>query len=338
MTVVGIDTHKDTLAACAVDDVGRALEHRSFANTPAGHAELAGWVAAHDAELVAVEGSGNYGRPAVRVLVGAGAEVCEVPPNMTAAARRGQRTAAKTDPDDALAIARVGLRESALPPPRPDGAVEELRCLVRYRCELVAQRTQLINRLHADLSQLRPGYQHRTGRLTSAKALNGAVRMLRGDNSARARIARDRIKALRALRRTITGLAADIATAVDATRSTLRDIDGVGDLVAADILAHTGDPTRFRTKAAFAMANGTAPIEASSGRVRRHRLNRGGNRQINKAIHTAAIAQIARPDTEGRRYYERCLARGKTKREAIRNLKRRISDRIWTHLTTDTLT
>ena len=338
MTVVGIDTHKDTLAACAVDDVGRALEHRTFANTPAGHAELACWVDSHGAALVAVEGSGNYGRPAVRVLIDAGAQVAEVPPNMTAAGRRRQRTAAKTDPADALAIASVGLREPALPPPRPDGAIEELRSLVRYRCELTAQRTQAINRLHADLSQLRPGYHHRTGRLTTAKALDAAARMLRSDNSARARIARDRIKTLRALRRTISRLAADIRAAVDATGTTLRDIDGVGDLVAADILAHTGDPARFRTKAAFAMANGTAPIEASSGRVARHRLNRGGNRQINKAIHTAAIAQIARPDTEGRHYYERCLTRGKTKREAIRSLKRRISDRIWTHLNTTPLT
>ena len=338
MTVVGIDTHKDTLAACAVDDVGRAVEHRSFANTLAGHAELARWVAGHDTALVAVEGSGNYGRPAVRVLVDAGAVVAEVPPNMTAAGRRRQRTAAKTDPADALAIARVGLREPALPPPRPDGAVEELRSLVRYRCELTAQRTQQVNRLHADLSQLRPGYHRRIGRLTSVKALDAAARMLRGDNSARARVARDRIKALRGLRRTITGLAADIRAAVDATGTTLGDIDGIGDLVAADIVAHTGDPARFPTKAAFAMANGTAPIEASSGRVRRHRLNRGGNRQINKAIHTAAIAQIARPHTEGRRYYERCLARGKTKREAIRALKRRISDRIWTHLNATPLT
>ncbi|WP_419944395.1 IS110 family transposase [Candidatus Poriferisodalis sp.] len=175
MTVAGIDTHKDTLAACAVDGLGRSLEHRSFANTPAGHAELAGWVAACDADLVAVEGSGNYGRPAVRVLVGAGAEVREVPPNMTAAGRRRQRTRTKTDPADAVAIARVGLREAALPPPRPDGAVEDLRSLVRYRCELVAQRTRLINRLHADLSQLRPGYHHRTGRLTSASGLLGAA-------------------------------------------------------------------------------------------------------------------------------------------------------------------
>lgn len=119
-----------------------------------------------------------------------------------------------------------------------------------------------------------------------------------------------------------------------ATGTQLLDIDGIGPIVAADILTEVGDPTRFATKAKFAMANGTAPLEASSGRRRHHRLNRGGNRQLNKAIHIAAITQIARPDTEGRRYFEKRLNDGKTKREAIRALKRQISDRVWTTLTT----
>ena len=176
------------------------------------------------------------------------------------------------------------------------------------------------------------------GRLGTKAAFDRATRLLRGDATSRARIARSRIKALRALQRTIDSLAAEIRGAVDATGTTLCRIDGIGHLVAADILTETGHPARFATKAAFAMANGTAPIEASSGRVRRHRLNRGGNRQLNKAIHTAALTQISRPGTEGRNYYERCLARGKTKREAIRNLKRRISDRVWTHLNTPNLT
>ena len=206
MTVVGIDAHKDTLAAFAADDVGRAVAHRSFDNTPQGHAELAGWVPHHEAALVAMEGSGNYGRPAAVALAGAGTVVVEVPPNMTAAARRRQRTGTKTDPADALAIARVGFAEPTLPPPRPGGHIEELRGLVRYRCELSAQRTRQINRLHADLSQLRPGYHHRTGRLISIKALDAAARMLRGDHSASARIALSRITTLRGLRRDIASL------------------------------------------------------------------------------------------------------------------------------------
>ena len=334
MTVVGIDTHKDALAACAADGAGRVLEHRSFANTPDGHAELACWVQAHRAGLVAMEGSGLYGRPAAGVLAEAGMTVVEVPPHMTAAARRRQRSGSKTDPGDALAIARVGLREPALPPPRPHGAIEELRCVVRYRREPLADRTRQVNRLHADLEQLRPGSHQRVGRLSTKAALDRAARLLRGDHSARAQVARSRIKTLRSLQRTIDGLAAEIRVAVDATGTTLRDIDGVGHLTAADILTEVGDPARFRNKAALAMANGTAPIEASSGRVQRHRLNRGGNRQLNNAIHTAALTQIAHHHTEGRRYYQRCLDRGKTKQQAVRALERRISGRIWTLLNT----
>lgn len=145
-------------------------------------------------------------------------------------------------------------------------------------------------------------------------------------------MARSRIREIRRLNREIDHLGRRIAQAVNDCGTSLTDIYGIGPLVAADIIVETGDPARFATKARFATANGTAPIAASSGRIVRHRLNRGGNRQLNKAIHTAALAQISRPGTEGRLYYQRCLDRGKTKREAIRALKRRISDRIWTHL------
>ena len=245
MTVVGIDTHKDALAACAADDTGRVVEHRSFPNTPDGHAGLACWVQAHRAALVAMEGSGLYGRPAAGMLAEAGIAVVEVRPHMIAAARRRQRSGSKTDLGDALAIARVGLREPALPPPRPHGAIEELRCVVRYRRELVADRTRQVNRLHADLEQLRPGYHQRIGRLSTTKALDRAMRLLRGDTTSRAQVARNRIKTLRALQRAIDDLAAEIRGAVDATGTTLRDIDGIGHLTAADILTEVGDPARF---------------------------------------------------------------------------------------------
>ena len=141
-----------------------------------------------------------------------------------------------------------------------------------------------------------------------------------------------RITHIRRLNRHIDQLSARIASEVSQRGTSLTDIYGIGPLTAAEIITEASDPCRYGTKARFAMANGTAPIEASSGRVVRHRLNRGGNRQLNKALHIAAIAQIRRPDTEGHAYYQRCLQRGKTKREATRALKRRISDRIWTHL------
>ena len=335
MAVIGIDSHKDTLAGCLTDDAGRPVEHRSIPNCADGHAELVAWAHTVGVELVGIEGSGNYGRPAAQALIAAAVSVVEVPPQMTAAARRGRRTATKSDRVDALEIARITARDHDLPAPRFAGAPEGLACAVNYRRELVTDRTAAINRLHADLEKIRCGYHTHTGALTSRRGLDAAARLLRGDPSPPAEIARRRVTRIRRLNREIDELSKQIARTVADTRTSLTDIYGIGALVAADILTETGNPARFATKARFAMANGTAPLEASSGRVARHRLNRGGNRQLNKALHTAAIAQIRGPRTEGHAYYQRCLDRGKTKREAIRALKRRISDRVWTHLQAD---
>ena len=335
MAVIGIDSHKDVLAGCLIDSAERAVAHRSIPNSSAGHAKMVAWAQGAGVERVGIEGSGNYGRPVAEALAAAGVTVAEVPPQMTAAARRGRRTGAKNDQVDALETARITARDHDLRAPRCAGVPDDLACLVGFRRELVKARTAAINRLHGDLEKIRCGYHTRIASLTSSKGLDGAARMLRGDTSARARVARSRINQIRGLNRQINSLGAEIASAVATARTTLTDIYGIGPLSAAEILAETADPARFATKARFAMANGTAPLEASSGRVVRHRLNRGGNRQLNKAIHTTALAQISRPGTEGRTYYERCLGRGKTKREAVRALKRRISDRVWTHLHND---
>ena len=332
MAVIGIDSHKDVLAGCLIDEACRPLEHRSIANTPAGHGELAGWAQGARVERVAIEGSGNYGRPAALALLAAGVEVVEVPPQMTAQARRRQRSNTKTDRVDALLIARIGARDDDLPPARGDGPLDELRCLVGYRRELVQSRTGHVNRLHGDLEKIRCGYHRTISAITSDKALTRVMRLLSGDTGARANVARGRVRRIRQLNRQIADLTSQIGALVAASGTTLTEIHGIGALTAADILAEVGDPRRFATKAKFAMANGTAPLEASSGRIVRHRLNRGGNRQLNRAIHTAAITQIGRKDSEGRQLYEHHLNRGKTKREAIRALKRRISDRVWTHL------
>ena len=158
------------------------------------------------------------------------------------------------------------------------------------------------------------------------------MRLLCGDTGARANVARGRVTHIRELNRQIADLTSQIGDLVADTATTLTDIHAVGALTAADTLAEVGDPARFATKAKLAIANGAAPLQASSGRIVGHRLNRGANRQLNRAIHTAAITPIARNHSERRRLYEQHLNRGKTKREAVRALKRRISDRIWTHL------
>ena len=291
------------------------------------------WAQNTAVDRVAIEGSGKYGRPLALVLVNAGVDTVEIPPQMTSRARRGQRTETKTDQTDALLIARIGARESDLPRPRAQGATEDLRCLVFYRRELVETRQRTINRLHADLEQLHCGYQHKIPtRFTSPQALTGISRLLSGDTTPRALVAKSRLGDIRRLNRQIDQLTTQITTVIRASGTTLTNVYGVGDLLAAEILAEVGDPTRFPTKAKFAMANGTAPLEASGGRTTRHRLNRGGNRRLNRAIHIAATTQISRPGTEGRTYYQNKLAAGKSTKEAIRALKRRISDRIWTHL------
>ena len=334
--VAGIDSHKDTLAACVIDQAGRPVEHQTFPNTPQGHRKAIGWLQRRNIARVGIEGSGSYGRPLALRLAAQGVNTVEVPPQMTAQARRQQRTRQKTDRLDALAIARVAAREDDLPAPRCDETTDDLRSLVFYRRELVEARTAQINRLHADLIQLRPGYHKQLGAegLATPKALNRVSRQIAKCPTTRAQVAKSRIKNIRQLLRQVQDLDAQIACLMDAIDTPLTDIHGIGTLTAAEIIAEAGEPGRYPTKAKFAMANGTAPIEASSGRVVRHRLNRGGNRRLNRALYYAALSQIARPGTEGRCFYERLLKQGKTKREALRILKRRISDRVWTHLQT----
>lgn len=341
MAVAGIDSHKDTLAVAVADEQGRRVDNTEFPNTPEGFHRLAGWLGHHQPRRVGIEGSGGHGRPAALKLLDAGFAVVEVPAHMTADKRKQQRSGAKTDSIDALVIARIALREDNLPPVRLDGRIEDVRVLVRYRRELISERNRLASRIHSDLEQLYPGYQQRIGRLTSQRNLDRVRRLVTGDDQVRAQVARRRISRLRQLVGQIDELTEEIRAMSRTFDTGLTNIVGIAELSAAELVAEIGDISRFRTRAHFAMANGTAPLPASSGRIDRHRLNRGGNRQLNRIIHYVALTQISR-DPEGRAYYQRKQAEGKTRKEAIRCLKRRISDRIYrtlqAHATTPHLT
>lgn len=334
MMVVGVDSHKDTLVCAVVDEAGRAAGSESFPNTAGGHEAMWAWTQGLGSVVrVGIEGSGSYGRGLAQLLVASGAVVVDVPPQMTERARRRQRTRTKTDDLDALGIARVTARETGLPQVQAAGLADDLRALTTYRSEQSDRLVKAAGRLHAELSKIRCGYQHEVRtRLTLKSSLDKAETLLTGDPSIRAELARRRIEAMRSLIDEIRALDTQIQQTVHLTGTTLTQIRGIAALGAAEILAQVGHANKYPTKAKFAMANGTAPIQASSGRVVRHRLNRGGNRRLNKTLHTAAITQIRQPGTEGRLYYDRLLDRGKTKKEAIRCLKRRISDRVWTHL------
>ncbi|MHB8400063.1 MAG: IS110 family RNA-guided transposase [Candidatus Limnocylindrales bacterium] len=322
MTAIGIDTHKDSLAACAVDELGGALAERTFRNDPPGHRDLLAWAGAvAPGAVVGVEGSASFGAAAARFLLGAGLPVREVPPQLSSRERTRTRRAGKSDPGDALAIARVTAREADLPPVRVADRSLEISLRVEAREDLVTEMARVRNRLHADLRVLVPGYGERAVNLVAAchqRVVGGLLRRLTG---VQAELARARLARLRALGAEERALAARIGAMV--TGHPLLELPGAGPLVTAKLLGETGDIGRFRSADAFAALTGVAPIPASSGQTSRMRLNRGGNRQLNRALHVIALAQ-ARRHPPAKAYIERKRAEGKTHREAVRALKRQL--------------
>ncbi|WP_138759768.1 IS110 family transposase [Modestobacter altitudinis] len=334
--LAGIDTHKDTLAVAVIDDAGRPVIVTEVANTEAGFDSLEQLLTAHAVTRVGIEGSGNYGRgAAVHLVLTGSAEVVEVPPSLTSRERSGRPGAGKTDPVDAVAIARITAREPTLPPVRlAVGQAADLRALADYRAQLVAERTALANRAHSELHGLLPGYQAQIPRLTAPTFIAKAKDLLAGQTSVRALLTRRRLTRLAELTVEIREVADLITAAVAQVDTGLTEPYDLGPVGAATILGEVADVRRYRSRHAFAAANGTAPIPASSGRTTRHRLNRSGNRTLNRVLYTMAITQI-RADTEGRAYYLRKRAEGKTGREALRCLKRRLSDVVYKTLHED---
>ena len=322
MTSIGIDTHKATLAACAVDALGSAVAEQTFRNDLAGHEALAAWVRTLGADVIGLEGSSGYGAAAARHLVSLGFFVREVPPHLSHRERTSTRRPGKSDPGDALAIARVAAREPMLPPVRMADASEDLGLLVQARDELVGEETQVRNRLHADLVVLMPGYGARVANLVAARHRRMIAVELESLPGIRSELAQVRLERLDELGKAIRTLEARIAVLLG--DHPLLSVPGIRALTAAKLIAETGDVRRFRSADAFAMLSGAAPIPASSGQTDRVRLNRGGNRQLNRALHMIALAQ-ANHHPEGRSYVARKRAEGKTWREAIRALKRHLA-------------
>jgi transposase len=323
MGVVGIDTHKATLAACAIDEVGQVLDERTFPNEPAGFEGLLVWLRElGDISRIGLEGSAGYGAAAARFLLAAGMPAVEVPPQLSHRERLRTRRAGKSDPGDALAIARVVLREAELPPVRLDDASRELKLLVEARDDLAAEATRVRNRLHADLVVIAPGYSAVATNLVAEKYRRAIGKLLRRMPGVQAELARGRLARLGELATELRDLDRRIDQRVDG--HPLRQLWGAGPLVTAKLLGEIGDITRFRSADAFAMLAGVAPIPASSGQTNRMRLNRGGNRQINRALHGIVLAQV-RTYQPAKDFVARKKAEGKSWREALRALKRHLA-------------
>lgn len=323
MPAIGIDTHKRTLAACAVDDVGAVIAERTFDCDRAGFVELTVWAAAvAPGATIGIEGSSSYGAPVAHHLVAAGHAVREVPPQLSRRERGRSRRAGKSDPGDALAIARVTVREPDLPPVRREDRSTELGLLADAREDVVRAQTQARNRLHAHLVVLLPGYGRTASQLVSRRQLEAIEQALDGATGIRAELARTLFAEVRELGRRATELERTIAGLV--AGHPLLGLPGVGVLTVARLVAETGDVTRFRSPAAFAMLAGVAPIPASSGEVQRLRLNRGGNRRLNRALYTIALSQAWHHEP-AKAYIARKRASGKSWVEALRCLKHRVS-------------
>ena len=237
----------------------------------------------------------------------------------------------KNDAADAVSVAVAALTAAGLRAVAVDEAITALRALVEHRDDVVKIRTQTANRLHVLLTQLLPAGAPRQLSAEIAAQLLRTVRPRTPGPRMLRRLAAELIAEIRHLDRRIAAATGDITAAVAASNSTLTELCGIGDLTAGKILARVGDITRFPSAAAFASYTGTAPIEVSSGDVVRHRLSRAGDRQLNFCLHIMAITQIRR-DTPGRAYYQRKRAAGKSHKEALRCLKRRLSDTVYRHL------
>jgi transposase len=332
---IGVDSHKGSLAAAVVDELGKLIEATEFPNHPKGHDALWDWVRAQPEDRrIGVEGSLNYGAALTKRLLSCGENVREVPASLTHAERRKRRSQGKSDLIDAVAIARVVAREEDLPSARRTAQLADLKLLVDYRDQLVRARTQVANRAHADLAAIRPGYERAIPKLLTKGQLAMARRLVRGDHSLRAELLRRRLAEIARLDRSIAQAGKEIRAAVNQAGTTLTAIPGVGPIIAAKILGEVGEVSRIRSKAAFAVMSGTAPLLASSGQTNRHRLSRGGNRQLNRALHFVAFIQT-RSTPEAKEYLGRQRAAGKSPKESMRCLKRHLSNVVYRRLVAD---
>jgi transposase len=335
MIVIGADTHKSSHTIAAVDAAtGRLIGARTVAADEAGHRAAVKWARRLDGERVwAIEDCRHVSGRLERALVGAGERAVRVAPKLMGESRRGERQPGKSDQIDALAVARAALREGieTLPAAYLDERAMEIRLLAEHRSGLVAERTRAQNRLRWHLLELCPQLEASipAGALDRDCWLDRIARTLsKLPPSARVRVAREELRRIRELTRGATALERELVLLVKAHRPALLAERGCGALTAATLIARTAGAERFPTDGHFARQAGVAPIPASSGRRDRMRLNPGGDRQLNCALHRIAVTR-ARVDPDTRAYLRRKQAEGKSSTEALRCLKRHLARRIW---------
>ena len=335
--MIGVDPHKASHTAAAIDpaenDLGQLRVRAS-----AGQVErLLEWARRWPERTWAIENAGGLGYLLSQQLLAAGEQVLDVPPKLAARVRLlATGDINKNDPNDARSVAIAALRSPLVKPVAVEDHQAVMKLWAKRHRDLGRVRTQLVCRLHAVLCDLVPGGGiSKELTIGKAKSVVASIEAEGAVAAARVELAEAFIEDLARVDGQIRDTKKRIAAAVTASKTTVTEIFGVGPVVAAMIKGDVGDVRRFATRDRFASYNGTAPIEVSSGQKKIHRLSRRGNRRMNHAIHLIAVTQLRFPDTEGRDYFDRKRAEGKTGKEAIRALKRRISDTVYARLLQD---
>ena len=334
--MIGIDPHKGSHTAFALDASETKLGQVRVRATVGQVEGLLEWAQRWPARSWAIEGAGGLGYLLAQQLLAAGERVLNVQPKLAARVRllnTGQVN--KNDPNDARSVAIAALRSPDVRTVTTEGDTAVIKLWARRHRDLSRARNRIACRLHAVLCELVPGgfaKEITAGQATHALAV---ITPLGASAVARLELAHELLEELRIVDEQRRATKNRITRIVAATKTSVTDIYGVGPIIAATVLGYVGDIHRFPTRDRFAAYNGTAPIEASSGNNNVHRLSRRGNRQLNHAIHMAALSQIRYPDTIGRAYYDRKIAEGMKHKSALRALKRKISDTIYARMITD---
>jgi transposase len=334
--VIGMDPHKRSATIEVMTSDEAVLGGGRYGTDVPGYRAMRRAVRGWPERTWAIEGCQGIGRHIARRLIADGEHVVDVPPKLSARTRvfaTGQGR--KTDATDAHSIALAATRMTGLRPVIDDEQLAVLRILADRRRSLGEDHTRMISQLHQLLLELIPGGAKKALSAAQAKELLAGVRPRDPAGQARRRVAAELISDLERIYQRKKAADRELRDLLTATGTTLTSLNGIGPSGAARLLIEAGDITRFPSKAHFASWNGTAPIDASSGDQVRHRLSRAGNRQINRALHIMAVVQLRHRGSEGRAYYDRKVAAGKTPREAMRSLKRRLSDIVYHQMVLD---
>ena len=334
--IIGIDPHKASHAAFAIGDSEHELAQLSVRAGRRQLEQLLCWARPFSARTWAIESAGGLGYLLAQQLVGAGEAVVDVPATLASRVRvLGTGRSNKNDPNDARTVAIAALRAPLLASVRAEDHATVLRLLAKAHLAAGRARSRACCRLHALVGELVAGGIRKEVVVSRAESLLDVITPIGAAQHQRLELARELLDEIRALDTKLQRSKQRITSAVTASDTTLTQLYGVGPIIAAIIIGYSGDVRRFPSAGHYASYNGTAPIELSSGGRTVHRLSRRGNRTLNHAIHMAAVTQIRNLDSDGRRYYDTKITAGKTKREAMRALKRRISDHVYRQLIVD---